>query len=80
MRKHIQRCIGGLAVAFAIVACSPDRLLEVEDIDVLDPSRLNTKEALPTLLAGSLSAFQIAYSGAGDLSNGGHEGPADAHT
>jgi starch-binding outer membrane protein, SusD/RagB family len=58
----------------AVGACSPDRLLEVRDIDVLDPRTLNTKEALPTLLAGSLSAFQIAYSGAGDLSNGGHEG------
>ena len=61
-------------MALGVVACSPDKLLEVEDIDVLDPRRLNTKEALPTLLAGSLSAFQIAYSGAGDLSNGGHEG------
>jgi hypothetical protein len=58
----------------SLLACSPDRLLNVRDIDVLDPSTLNSKEALPTLLAGSLSAFQIAYSGAGDLTNGGHEG------
>ena len=63
-----------LLLALTAVACSPDRLLDVRDIDVLDPSTLNTKEALPTLLAGSLSAFQIAYSGGGDLSNGGHEG------
>jgi hypothetical protein len=35
---------------------------------------LNTKEALPTLRAGALSAFQIGFSGAGDQSNGGHEG------
>jgi hypothetical protein len=56
------------------LACSPDRLLDVRDIDVLDPGTLNRREALPTLLAGTLSAFQIAYSGAGDLSNGGHEG------
>jgi hypothetical protein len=56
------------------IACSPDRLLDVRDVDVLDPSTLNTKEALPTLLAGTLSAFQIAFSGAGDLTNGGHEG------
>lgn len=62
------------ALALGAVACSPDRLLDVRDIDVLDPSTLNTKEALPTLLAGSLSAFQIAFSGGGDLSNGGHEG------
>jgi hypothetical protein len=60
--------------ALALAACSPDSLLDVDDVDVLDPGTLNTREALPTLLAGSLSAFQIAFSGAGDLSNGGHEG------
>ena len=74
MSKHISHSIRGLWLALGIAACSPDRLLDVRDIDVLDPSTLNTKGALPTLLAGSLSAFQIAYSGAGDLSNGGHEG------
>ena len=74
MRTHIGPCTGGLLFALAIGACSPDRLLEVRDVDVLDPRTLNSKEALPTLLAGSLSAFQIAFSGAGDLSNGGHEG------
>jgi hypothetical protein len=72
MRRHTT---GILLTAVAIAtACNPDRLLDVEDLDVLDPSSLNSKEALPTLLAGSLSAFQIAYSGGGDLSNGGHEG------
>ena len=72
--RHIDRLAGGFLVALAIGACSPDRLLNVRDVDVLDPTTLNTKEALPTLLAGSLSAFQIAFSGAGDLTNGGHEG------
>jgi hypothetical protein len=71
MTTHIRRI---LLLAVAAAACSPDRLLDVRDIDVLDPNTLNTKEALPTLLAGTLSAFQIAYSGGGDLSNGGHEG------
>src|SRR5687767_4335766 len=74
MSKHIGHCTGGVLIALAVSACSPDRLLDVRDVDVLDPRTLNTKEALPTLLAGSLSAFQIAFSGAGDLSNGGHEG------
>lgn len=63
-----------MVMAIGAVACNPDRLLNVRDIDVLDPGTLNTKAALPTLLAGTLSAFQIAYSGAADLSNGGHEG------
>lgn len=74
MSKHISHGTGGLLLALTVAACSPDRLLDVRDIDVLDPSTLNSKGALPTLLAGSLSAFQIAYSGAGDLSNAGHEG------
>ena len=71
MRRRFSYLLGAVTIA---MACSPDRLLDVDDVDVLDPSTLNSKEALPTLLAGSLSAFQIAYSGAGDLSNGGHEG------
>ena len=71
MTRHIRR---SLLVAAAIAACSPNDLLDVDDIDILDPSTLNSKEALPTLLAGVLSAFQLAYSGGGDLSNGGHEG------
>lgn len=71
MTRHTRRVV---LTALVLVGCSPDRLLDVDDVDVLDPQTLNTKEALPTLLAGSLSAFQIAFSGAGDLSNGGHEG------
>ena len=71
MTRHIKR---SLLAALAFAACSPTDLLDVDDIDILDPSTLNTKEALPTLLAGTLSAFQLAYSGGGDLSNGGHEG------
>src|SRR5215510_9614360 len=64
-----------MLVALAVgTACNPNDLLEVQDVDVLDPTTLNTKEALPTLLAGTISAFQIGFSGAGDLSNGGHEG------
>ena len=74
MSNHIQRFTRGLLIALGVSACSPDRLLDVRDVDVLDPKTLNTKEALPTLLAGTLSAFQIAFSGGGDLSNGGHEG------
>src|SRR5262245_35278256 len=72
MSKNKWRILMAALVAGA--ACSPNDLLDVDDVDVLDPSTLNTKEALPTLLAGTLSAFQIGFSGAGDLSNGGHEG------
>jgi hypothetical protein len=63
-----------LAALAGATACDVDQLLTVRDIDVLDPGTLNTRAALPTLLAGTASAFQIAFSGGADLSNGGHEG------
>jgi starch-binding outer membrane protein, SusD/RagB family len=77
MKLHKVHSATGFAFVLTLAgltACNPDELLTVRDIDVLDPSTLNTKGALPTLLAGTSSSFQIAFSGAGDLSNGGHEG------
>ncbi len=56
------------------LACNPDRVLTVKDVDVLSPSALNSKAALPALVAGSAAEFQLAFSGAADLNNGGHEG------
>ena len=61
-------------LALGAVACNPDKLLQVRDVDVLDPSTLNSKSALPTILASASATFQLAFSGAADLSNGGHEG------
>jgi hypothetical protein len=63
-----------LVAVLAALACNPDQLLDVEDVDVLDPEELDTPAGLPTLLAATVSHFQIAYSGGGDQSNGGHEG------
>lgn len=48
-------------------ACSKDKLLEVNDPNVLTPSQLTSKETLPTLFAGALSDFQASYGG----TNGG---------
>jgi hypothetical protein len=61
-------------VALGATACNPDKLLKVRDVDVLDPGTLNSKSALPTILASSSATFQLAFSGAADLNNGGHEG------
>ena len=74
MRLH--RWAAAVAVAGAVeaVACNPDKLLRVQDIDVLDPRQLNSREALPTILSATSAAFQLAFSGGADLSNGGHEG------
>jgi hypothetical protein len=69
--------VAGTALASlvaGIVACNPGNALKVPQPDNLNSSSLNTAAALPALLAGTLSAFQIAYSGAADEGNGGHEG------
>lgn len=50
---------GRLALAALIViACSPEKALEVSDIDVLAPDVLDTKQGLPALVAGNASSFQ----------------------
>lgn len=54
-----------LGVALPLAACDTDDLLEVEDPTFASPSSLQTKKGLPTLIAGALGDFQIAYSGSG---------------
>jgi hypothetical protein len=64
-----------LATLFAgIVACNPDNALKIPQPDNVTSTSINSLASLPALLAGAQSAFQIAYSGAGDEGNGGHEG------
>ena len=50
-------------LALVAVACSPDRILEVEDIDVALPPSIEGPEALPSLLAGAIGDFGTAYNG-----------------
>jgi starch-binding outer membrane protein, SusD/RagB family len=56
------------------VACNPGNALKIPQPDNLNASSVNSAAALPALLAGTLSSFQIAFSGAADEGNGGHEG------
>jgi hypothetical protein len=58
----------------AAVACNPGSVLRVPQPDNLPSSSINSPAELPVLEAGTQSAFQIAYSGAADEGNGGHEG------
>jgi hypothetical protein len=62
------------AALLALAACNPDEIVQVEDPDVLTPGALNTREALPTVRAGVIGNFQVAFSGGADLQNSGHEG------
>ena len=50
-------------LALVAVACSPDRILQVEDIDVALPPAVQGVEALPSLLAGAIGDFGTAYNG-----------------
>lgn len=50
-------------LAFIAVACSPDRILQVEDIDVALPPAVEGATALPSLLAGAIGDFGTAYNG-----------------
>ena len=50
-------------LALVAMACSPDRILEVEDIDVALPPAVEGATALPSLLAGAIGDFGTAYNG-----------------
>jgi len=50
-------------VALLAMACSPDRILQVDDIDVAPPPALEGPEALPSLLAGAIGDFGTAFNG-----------------
>jgi len=54
----------GAAVAVAVlVACNTDKVLQVTDPDVAKPESLQGATALPTLRAGAIGNFGVAYNG-----------------
>jgi hypothetical protein len=53
----------GAALAGAIVACSSEDILRVEDPDVVRPENIADSSSLRLLFAGALSDFQVAYNG-----------------
>ena len=55
----------GTVATIALAGCDTEALLEVEDPEFATPTSLSTPAALPTLVAGALGDFQVAYSGAG---------------
>ncbi len=68
------RCVVLALTALPLASCNPNTLLDVADPDVVRPGNLVGKSALPALRSGVFGSFQIAFSGGGDLQNGGHEG------
>ncbi len=68
-RTWRQACHGMLlpaVVGCVLAACDTDSLLEVDEPEFATPETLDNPAALPTLYAGALGDFQVAYSGAGD--------------
>ena len=55
--------IGTVALAGTLAACDSEEILRVQDPDVVRPVNVSDSSALPLLLAGALSDFQVAYNG-----------------
>jgi starch-binding outer membrane protein, SusD/RagB family len=55
--------IGAVAAAAVLIACDTDKVLQVTDPDVARPEALQGAAALPTLRAGAIGNFGVAYNG-----------------
>jgi starch-binding outer membrane protein, SusD/RagB family len=55
--------LAALAVLAAALACNSDKFLQVADPDVAKPGDLQGAVALPTLRAGAVGNFGVAYNG-----------------
>jgi hypothetical protein len=66
MTPNFRRVLALGAIA-SLVACSPDEILEVEDIDVARPESVQDSVALPAVLAGAIGNFGVTLNGGGDI-------------
>lgn len=65
--RRLPRTLGvGMIAVLGLAGCDTDALLEVEDPEFATPQSLANPSAIPTLVAGAVGDFQVAYSGAGD--------------
>ena len=55
--------IGAAAATAVLIACNTDDILQVTDPDVARPEALQGATALPTLRAGAIGNFGVAYNG-----------------
>src|SRR5213592_3973366 len=63
-----------LAAALALPPTGCNDPLQITDPDIVTPDNLSDKAALPTVRAGALGDFTLAYSGSGASGSGGIEG------
>jgi hypothetical protein len=64
-RTGASRAAALLALALGAAGCSKDKLLEVNDPNVLLPGQVNSKDGLPVAYAGALSDITLAFGGSG---------------
>src|SRR2546423_15477088 len=71
--KTRRRGVAGPVRAFAAVAAltAGCHILDVANPDVVFPESLNGPAALPTIRAGAIGDFGVAYSGSGAQGSGG---------
>ena len=55
--------IGAVAATAVLIACNTDDILQVTDPDVARPEALQGATAIPTLRAGAIGNFGVAYNG-----------------
>jgi hypothetical protein len=68
-RRPLDRAAALLASACllgAVVGCDSDRILDVQDVDRLPPQFLEDSSFLPTIAAGAVRDFTLAYNGDDD--------------
>jgi hypothetical protein len=63
-----------LAAAMLLPLSGCGDLLNVNDPDIVTPGNLNDPSVLPTIRAGAIGDFDLAYSGSGAQGSGGVEG------
>ena len=72
--RALATILSSASLLVAFEACDPSKALQVPTPDSVLPSALETKQSLGALTAAAFTQFQVAYSGAADESNFGHEG------
>ncbi len=63
LRPSVKRGMAMTVLAVAAVACSTEKILDVQDPDVATPASLEALNALPVVHAGAIGDFQVAFSG-----------------
>lgn len=65
--RPLLRAVSAAAAVFAAAACSPDKILDAEIRDVIDPSAVAGAAGLSAYRNSALGDFQVAFSGSSTI-------------